>query len=183
MPEDTCDFSSRFFAPNFGIDEDPVTGSAHAQLAPYWSDKLGESKLRARQLSTRGGELVCEVVGQRILISGKAIKYMQGEIVVPITPGNESSTQPHKVAYTTLLHYSSHMFDRCLYFNVNTLARLVNKKWTQAFVQYDLSPAHGYMLRAVLAQPGISQKQLANELKLAKSTITRFVDALQKKVW
>ena len=80
---DTCDFSSRFFAPNFGIDEDPVTGSAHAQLAPYWSEKLGVSKLRARQLSTRGGELVCEVVGQRILISGKAIKYMQGEIVVP----------------------------------------------------------------------------------------------------
>ena len=73
------------------------------------------------------------------------------------------------------------MFDRCLYFNVNTLARVVNKKWAQAFAQYDLSPAHGYMLRAVLAQPGISQKQLANELKLAKSTITRFVDALQKK--
>jgi len=80
-----------------------------------------------------------------------------------------------------MLHYSSHMFDRCLYFNVNALARVVNKKWAQAFAQYDLSPAHGYMLRAVLAQPGISQKQLASELRLEKSTITRFVDALQKK--
>lgn len=73
------------------------------------------------------------------------------------------------------------MFDRCLYFNVNALARVVNKKWAQAFAHYDLSPSHGYMLRAVLAQPGISQKQLANELRLEKSTITRFVDALQKK--
>jgi DNA-binding MarR family transcriptional regulator len=73
------------------------------------------------------------------------------------------------------------MFDRCLYFNVNALARVVNKKWADAFKQYDLSPAHGYMLRAVLARPGISQKQLTDELRLEKSTITRFVDALQAK--
>jgi len=73
------------------------------------------------------------------------------------------------------------MFDRCLYFNVNALARVVNKKWADAFAQYDLSPAHGYLLRVVLAQPGISQKQLADELRLEKSTITRFVDVLQKK--
>jgi len=73
------------------------------------------------------------------------------------------------------------MFDRCLYFNVNALARAVNKQWAEAFEQYNLSPAHGYMLRAVLSNPGISQKSLAVELKLEKSTITRFVDALQKK--
>lgn len=73
------------------------------------------------------------------------------------------------------------MFDRCLYFNVNALARLVNKKWTEAFGVFDLSPAHGYMLRVVLAKPGIAQKELAVELELEKSTITRFVDALQKK--
>ena len=73
------------------------------------------------------------------------------------------------------------MFDRCLYFNVNTLARTVNKKWAKAFEQYDISPAHGYMLRVVLSNPGVSQKQLANELRLEKSTITRFVDALEKK--
>lgn len=73
------------------------------------------------------------------------------------------------------------MFDRCLYFNVNALARVVNKKWAEAFKQYDLSPAHGYMLRVVLSEPGISQKQLAAELRLEKSTITRFVDVLQKK--
>ncbi len=73
------------------------------------------------------------------------------------------------------------MFDRCLYFNVNALARVVNKKWAEAFEQYGLSPAHGYMLRAVLSHPGISQKQLADELRLEKSTITRSVDALQKK--
>lgn len=73
------------------------------------------------------------------------------------------------------------MFDRCLYFNVNALARVVNKKWAEAFNQYDLSPAHGYMLRVVLNEPGISQKQLADELRLEKSTITRFVDVLQNK--
>lgn len=72
------------------------------------------------------------------------------------------------------------MFDRCLYFNVNALARVVNKKWAEAFGVFDLSPAHGYMLRVILAKPGITQKALAAELKLEKSTITRFVDALQK---
>jgi len=73
------------------------------------------------------------------------------------------------------------MFDRCLYFNVNALARIVNKQWAKAFLDFDMSPAHGYMLRVVLSHPGITQKQLAIELKLEKSTITRFVDALQKK--
>jgi len=73
------------------------------------------------------------------------------------------------------------MFDRCLYFNVNALARLVNKKWSEAFDSYALSPAHGYLLRVVLSYPGITQKALATELKLEKSTITRFIDALQEK--
>lgn len=73
------------------------------------------------------------------------------------------------------------MFDRCLYFNVNALTRLVNKKWADAFESFDLSPAHGYMLRVVLSKPGITQKEIAIELRLEKSTITRFVDALQKK--
>lgn len=73
------------------------------------------------------------------------------------------------------------MFDRCLYFNVNALARVVNKKWAEAFEQCNLSPAYGYMLRVVLSNPGISQKQPAEELRLEKSTITRFIDALQKK--
>jgi len=73
------------------------------------------------------------------------------------------------------------MFDRCLYFNVNALARVVNKHWSKAFDQFDLSPAHGYMLRVVLSQPGITQKALAGELRLEKSTITRFVDSLQIK--
>ena len=73
------------------------------------------------------------------------------------------------------------MFDRCLYFNVNALARVVNKKWAKAFEKYDLSPSHGYMLRVILSNPGISQKKLAEELHLEKSTITRFIDSLQAK--
>lgn len=73
------------------------------------------------------------------------------------------------------------MFDRCLYFNVNALARVVNKKWAEGFEPFGLSPAHGYMLRAVLANPGVNHKELATILKLEKSTITRFVDALQNK--
>jgi DNA-binding MarR family transcriptional regulator len=73
------------------------------------------------------------------------------------------------------------MFERCLYFNLNALTRKVNKIWEQAFQQFDLSPAHAYLLRVVLANPGISQQGIAAELKLEKSTITRFVEALEKK--
>ena len=73
------------------------------------------------------------------------------------------------------------MFERCLYFNVNALARQVNTIWDAAFAEFDLSPAHAYLLRLVLAQPGIAQRDIALELKLEKSTDTRFVDALQHK--
>lgn len=73
-------FVSRFFAPQTGINEDPVTGSAHTSLTPYWASVLGKKKLTARQLSARGGELICELVGDRVLISGEAVSYMEGEI-------------------------------------------------------------------------------------------------------
>ena len=76
------DFVSRFFAPQTGIDEDPVTGSAHTTLTPYWARVLGKKKLTARQLSPRGGDLVCENLGERVKISGKAITYMVGEIQI-----------------------------------------------------------------------------------------------------
>lgn len=72
------DFVSRFFAPNCGIDEDPVTGSSFTQLAPYWAEVLGKSKLTAKQVSTRGGEVWCELAGDRVYIAGKAVKYSQG---------------------------------------------------------------------------------------------------------
>jgi PhzF family phenazine biosynthesis protein len=74
------DFVSRFFAPVVGVNEDPVTGSAHAQLIPYWAEKLGKNSLRARQLSKRGGELWCEYLGDRVTISGQCVFYMKGEI-------------------------------------------------------------------------------------------------------
>lgn len=73
------------------------------------------------------------------------------------------------------------MFERCLYFNLNALTRKVNKIWEQAFQDLELSPSHAYLLRVVLASPGISQQGIANELKLEKSTITRFVEALENK--
>jgi predicted PhzF superfamily epimerase YddE/YHI9 len=76
----TYDFVSRFFAPHCGIDEDPVTGSAYTQLAPFWSARLGKAKLHAKQISARGGEVLCEVVGERVHIAGKAVKFSQGEI-------------------------------------------------------------------------------------------------------
>jgi predicted PhzF superfamily epimerase YddE/YHI9 len=75
-----ADFVSRFFAPTAGIDEDPVTGSAHAQLIPYWAEKLGKKSLHARQLSKRGGELWCEYLGDRVTIAGQCVFYMKGEI-------------------------------------------------------------------------------------------------------
>jgi len=74
------DFVSRYFAPAFGIDEDPVTGSTHCCLAPYWSRQLGKTTLLARQLSARGGELKLEVRGDRIGIGGQAVTVMRAEL-------------------------------------------------------------------------------------------------------
>ena len=74
------DFVSRFFAPKFGIPEDPVTGSAHCTLTPYWAKRLGKPILSAHQVSARGGELVCEDQGERVLISGRAVTYLEGII-------------------------------------------------------------------------------------------------------
>lgn len=79
---DDSDFVSRFFAPEAGINEDPVTGSAHCNLIPYWAEKLGKNVLFARQISARGGELFCELLGDRVKIAGNAVLYMKGEIYV-----------------------------------------------------------------------------------------------------
>ena len=76
------DFVSRCFAPKYGINEDPVTGSAFTQLMPYWSERKNKNKLFAKQISKRGGEVRCENLGERILISGKAVKYMEGTIEI-----------------------------------------------------------------------------------------------------
>ena len=75
-----ADVVSRCFYPGAGIPEDPVTGSAHCNLVPYWSEKLGKTKLFCKQLSPRGGELYCELEGDRVLMSGKSVLFMQGEI-------------------------------------------------------------------------------------------------------
>ncbi len=79
---DTVDFVSRFFGPQSGIDEDPVTGSAHTTLTPYWAKKLGKNELSAIQLSKRKGYLKCKLLNDRVEISGQAITYMIGEIDV-----------------------------------------------------------------------------------------------------
>ena len=83
-PGDDCDFVSRCFFPQTGIDEDPVTGSAHCQMTPYWVDRLGKSKLVAWQLSARGGEVICQMQGDRVTLEGEAVKYMEGKIEIPI---------------------------------------------------------------------------------------------------
>lgn len=79
-PGDDVDFVSRFFAPAVGIPEDPVTGSAHCTLIPYWAEKLGKKKMTARQVSHRGGELSCELKDSRVLIAGTGVLYMEGTI-------------------------------------------------------------------------------------------------------
>lgn len=84
-PGQDCDFVSRFFAPSQGVPEDPVTGSAHSTLIPYWSRRLGKTELFARQVSRRGGELWCEDRGPRVRIGGRAIQYLEGRIQVPET--------------------------------------------------------------------------------------------------
>jgi PhzF family phenazine biosynthesis protein len=79
-PGTDCDFVSRYFAPEAGVPEDPVTGRAHCTLTPFWSKKLGKKVMDARQLSKRGGVLRCENYGDRVKISGKAVRYLKGTI-------------------------------------------------------------------------------------------------------
>lgn len=79
-PGDTHDFVSRYFVPSHGVDEDPVTGSTHTTLTPYWSERLGKTTLRAAQRSARGGELTCTMAGDRVHIAGNAVFFMEGTI-------------------------------------------------------------------------------------------------------
>jgi PhzF family phenazine biosynthesis protein len=79
-PGDHSDFVSRYFAPSYGIPEDPVTGSTHCSLTPYWSQQLNQAKLHAYQVSARSGELWCEMAGPRVMIKGNAVLYMEGKI-------------------------------------------------------------------------------------------------------
>lgn len=81
-PGDEADFISRCFFPQSGIDEDPVTGSAHTTMVPYWSKQLGKTKLSAIQLSKRRGLLDCELAGDRVLMTGKGVDYLKGEIIL-----------------------------------------------------------------------------------------------------
>jgi PhzF family phenazine biosynthesis protein len=81
-PGEDCDFVSRFFAPAKGVPEDPVTGSAHCTLIPYWAAKLGKASLKARQISKRGGELFCRLNGDRVEIAGSAALFLRGRIFV-----------------------------------------------------------------------------------------------------
>jgi len=81
-PGSESDCVSRYFAPSYGIPEDPVTGSIHCALAPYWAERLGKTKIQARQSSERGGSLCCELKGNRVMISGHAVKYMEGAIIL-----------------------------------------------------------------------------------------------------
>jgi len=79
-PGKEVDFVSRFFAPKFGIPEDPVTGSAHCLLTPYWSKRLGKNEFRARQISRRGGDIACQLVDDRVLLSGRAVTFLTGDL-------------------------------------------------------------------------------------------------------
>lgn len=78
------DFVARFFAPNYGVPEDSVTGSAYTQLVPYWAQRTHKNKFHAKQVSQRGGELWCELRGERVLIAGQAVKYLEGTIEIEI---------------------------------------------------------------------------------------------------
>ena len=82
-PGRQADFVSRFFAPRMGVPEDPVTGSSHCTLIPYWAGRLGKPKLKAHQASARGGELFCENLGARVSIAGHAVLYLEGSIYIP----------------------------------------------------------------------------------------------------
>ncbi len=80
--DDRYDFVSRFFAPNHGIPEDPVTGSAHCKLMPYWAKRLGRDRLTARQISPRGGTVICELKGDRVTLTGRCEAFLEGVLAV-----------------------------------------------------------------------------------------------------
>jgi predicted PhzF superfamily epimerase YddE/YHI9 len=80
--DDGIDFVSRFFAPAKGVPEDPVTGSSHCTLVPYWAKRLGKTELQARQISRRGGALRCTLHGDRVMLAGRAVLYLEGQILV-----------------------------------------------------------------------------------------------------
>ncbi len=81
-PGETCDFVSRFFGPQVGLDEDPVTGSAHCSLVPYWAEQLGTNTLIAKQISSRGGDLACTLSDGRVFMTGTAVTFMIGTIIL-----------------------------------------------------------------------------------------------------
>ena len=81
-PGSDADFVSRFFAPRVGVDEDPVTGSTHTTLTPFWSERVGKKVLDAQQLSSRGGKLNCKLLGERVLIGGKTARYLEGFLTI-----------------------------------------------------------------------------------------------------
>ena len=80
--ETSSDIASRYFVPQAGVDEDPVTGAAHCQLVPWWAKRLGKSHIHARQVSARGGELCCESRGDRVTLAGDTVEYLAGTISV-----------------------------------------------------------------------------------------------------
>jgi predicted PhzF superfamily epimerase YddE/YHI9 len=80
--DDTVDFISRYFAPSYGLPEDPVTGSAHCCLAPYWGKRLTKERLHARQASMRAGEIWCELSNDRVKLTGKAVLTLQGMLLL-----------------------------------------------------------------------------------------------------
>jgi len=87
-PGDACDFVSRYFAPAKGVPEDPVTGTSHCTLAPFWGQRLGKATLHARQLSTREGQIECSIHQDRVRLSGACRFYLRGSITVPVRPAN-----------------------------------------------------------------------------------------------
>ena len=90
---DSSDFASRMFAPRIGIPEDPVTGAIHCSLIPYWAGELGKTELFARQVSPRGGELYCELAGDRVKIGGNAVTFIKGEINLEVSPQSSQRAQ------------------------------------------------------------------------------------------
>jgi DNA-binding MarR family transcriptional regulator len=85
------------------------------------------------------------------------------------------------VVLLTMFHYSWHMFDHCLYFNTSALARRLEREWAEAFEPFDVTPAQGFMLRAVIDRPGMLQRELSDELSIARPTATRALDGLESK--
>ena len=170
-PGRTSDCASRFFLPSHGIPEDPVTGSIHCSLVPYWAERLGKKQIHARQVSPRGGELFCEDRGERVRIAGYAVKYLEGVI------------QRLMAGHGNLRRRANHESARrdakvCIRFQLSCFSWFSSLFSRFRLLQHRTQPAHATAHRLLLRDPEPAQLAGARDVRTAADLLRKVADAV-----